>query len=152
MKFWYNPLLLESLSVGMQPFGMFVKSNYTKFEIDDDIALHMKRAFANGLDKKYLPEELDNFFNWTENKAWEQLAINRDFVKIDENTITANNPTLVWATLKALYFDNKLNIDEIVIEIIKDNDDIKIVSIDQDLLKTILQNGATTLIDYIKNS
>lgn len=150
MRCWFNPLFQISMNVGMQTFGQCVKNNYKDFDIDDNTYYHMIRAFTKGLDKEYLPSELDNFFNWDANDAWQQLALNRNFVKIDDNVITADNVSLLWSTLKTLFIENKLNIDEIKVEIKKINDDTKSSILNQTLLKTVLNGGVETLKDYLK--
>lgn len=148
MKCWYNPILMEDFQVDLN-FGIYVKRHYEDFDIDKTITLHMKRAFARGIDKEYLPEELNPDSLWTEDSAWEQLAINRNFVKVDNNIIVANDLRWIWLTLKALALEGYLNFDSIEIQIPQIDGDVLSYSLPAQIIKMVLNMGIKSLEEYL---
>ena len=105
----------------------------------------MLRAFAQeSVNLKYLPEELSPTYRWTENDAWERLALDRGYVKISENRVVANDPRWVWLTLKPLVLEGEIY-DYIHVTVTPSCDVTASITLFEDEVKIVLREGVEFL-------
>jgi len=140
---WFNPIEQKDTPV-YGDLGIYVKRKYRDFDIDNQISLKMLRAFARGIDKEFLPEELSPDYPWTENTAWERLALNRNFVKVSGLEIVANDSKWIWLTIKPLVLEGEIS-DYLDITVSPNEERTASCRINLEQIKQILKDGYRAL-------
>lgn len=141
---WFNPIMQLDTPV-FGDLGVYVKRKYIDFEIDNKISLQMLRAFAKGeLEQQFLPEELTPDYPWTENSAWERLALNRNYVKVSGLEIVANEIGWLWLTIKPLVLEGEIG-NRLDVVYTPHEGQVASCSLDEDDIKLVLKNGKKAL-------
>jgi hypothetical protein len=140
---WFNPILQTDTPV-FGDLGIYVKRKYRDFEIDNSISLKMLRAFARELDSSFLPEELSKDYPWTENSAWERLALNRNYVKVSGLEIVANDAKWIWLTLKPMALEGEIGY-RLHITVSPNENQVASKDLSEDEIKNVLRDGYKSL-------
>lgn len=141
---WFNPIMQVDTPV-FGDLGLYVKRKYKEFDIDNQISLKMLRAFARGeLEKQFLPEELTPDYPWTENSAWERLALNRNYVKVSGMEVVANDAKWIWLTIKPLVLEGEIA-DRLDVAVTPHEGQVASCRLDLDEIKELLQSGYKAL-------
>jgi hypothetical protein len=141
---WFNPIMQVDTPV-FGDLGVYVKRKYKDFEIDNKISLQMLRAFAKDeYEKEFLPEELSPEYPWTENSAWERLALNRNHVKVSGLEIVANDVGWLWLTIKPLVLEGEIG-DRLDVVCTPHEGQVSSCTLNEEEIKDILANGKKSL-------